>query len=131
MIKNELITIQSHEDITTTLKLSKMGPNLSITSQVNLQNKPKVQKFHESTKELDFIQKQLKAIKDSALPTQQMTYHHHGFIIGYIAITIIVCLMSRLLWSKCRRKQKNSNDLELNQRPIPMPRQQPSCVTEC
>lgn len=135
VIKNDLITIQGHQELQTTIHTAYVSTGIPISSRASLQNLNQTYKnhpFHTTIKELDSIQRQLNSIKESTFPSQQITYHHHGLIIAYILSILVISLLLRFIWVRCRRSQRKTiTSSTLQQVPTAAPRLQSSSVTEC
>jgi len=135
VIKNELITIQGHKEMQTNLHTSYIGAHLPIISQFSPPHlnsnfgKTEVHPFKPTTRELEAIQEKLKAIKNSTLPYEGLSYHHHGLIIGYILLALLIWLLVRFIISKRRQRKVKFSEAQ-QQSPTAAPRHH-SINTDC
>jgi len=136
ILKNDLITIQGHQEMHTDIHTSYIGTGMSITSLATPSpNKPKIHAYSPSIRELESIQQQLALIKESSMPSQQLTYHHHGLIIIYMSAALVIFVLVRLLWIRCHQTKRKAVDIGLQETqqetPTPLPRQVFNVTTEC
>jgi len=124
VIRNEMVTIQGHQELKTQLHTSYISTGMAIKNNPSVYNPGKIPEanvFHTKFKELDAIQKQLHSITASTLPNG-LTSYHHGAIFGYILGILGIGFLTRYLWRRYRNRQ---------QTPTAAPRLQHFNVTEC
>ena len=134
VVKNDIITIQGHQELRTKLHISYVStgiPTSSLASVHSLNNLPEAHVFHTKIKELDAIQRQVNSLKASSLP-QGLTYQHHGTIVAYILGIMVIALLIKCSWRYYHRNQhRASNEITSTQTPTAAPRLQAFNTTEC